>query len=163
MNLALPPTMVEFTNFHFFCGLGAAATVIRVPYWSYISPLLGLKVLYRELREPRHRLKKTGINANGEVATAKNKQRMGPLTFEARLMALDRILAIQAEINFRAVRLGRPMVDILNVEEEARIRELIDLKTWPNGWEGDEPTADTPMDTVYADGTVQPLLDWGMA
>lgn len=25
MNLSLPPTMVEFTHFHFFCGLGAAA------------------------------------------------------------------------------------------------------------------------------------------
>ncbi|WPE19888.1 phosphoadenosine phosphosulfate reductase family protein [Shinella zoogloeoides] len=133
-------------------------TVLRVPYWSYIAPLLGLKPLYRELREPRHRLKKTGIDANGEIATAKNKQRMGPLTFEARLMALDRVLSIQEQINADALCLGRPAVDILNAEEETRIRELIDLETWPNGWEGDEPTADTPMDTIYADGSIQPLF-----
>ncbi|MBF2715706.1 phosphoadenosine phosphosulfate reductase family protein [Agrobacterium vitis] len=133
-------------------------TVIRVPYWSYIEPLMGLKPIYRELREPRNRLKKTGIDSNGDVATAKNKQRMGPLTFEARLNALDRILSIQSQINVEALRLGRPFVDILNAEEEARIRELIALKTWPNGWDGDEPIADTPMDTVFADGSVQPLF-----
>ncbi len=133
-------------------------TVLRVPYWSYISPLLGLKPLYRELREPRHRLKKTGIDDNGDIATAKNKQRMGPLTFEARLMALDRILSIQSEINVSAARLGRPEVDLINAQEEARIRELIALGTWPNGWAGDEPTADTPMDAVFADDSVQPLL-----
>ncbi|MCM2399821.1 phosphoadenosine phosphosulfate reductase family protein [Rhizobium sp. S153] len=133
-------------------------TVLRVPYWSYIAPLLGLKPLYRELREPRNRLKKTGIDENGDVATAKNKQRMGPLTFEARLMALDRVLSIQSEINLEAMRLGRPTVDLLNAEEEARIRELIALGTWPNGWDGDEPTADTPMDAVFSDGSVQPLL-----
>ncbi|CAD7023259.1 phosphoadenosine phosphosulfate reductase [Pseudorhizobium endolithicum] len=133
-------------------------TVLRVPYWSYISPLLGLKPLYRELREPRHRLKKTGIDDNGDIATAKNKQRMGPLTFEARLMALDRILSIQSEINLEAERLSRPKVDLINAQEEARIRELIALRTWPNGWGGDEPTADTPMDAVFSDGSVQPLL-----
>lgn len=133
-------------------------TVLRVPYWSYIAPLLGLKPLYRELREPRNRLKKTGIDENGDIATAKNKQRMGPLTFEARMMALDRVLSIQSGINLEATRLGRPTVDILNAEEEARIRELIALGTWPNGWDGDEPTADTPMDAVFSDGSVQPLL-----
>src|SRR5690606_9875681 len=41
---------------------------------------------------------------------------------------------------------------------DARIRELISLGTWPNGWAGDEPTADTPMDAVFADGSIQPLL-----
>ncbi|MCZ3377451.1 phosphoadenosine phosphosulfate reductase family protein [Rhizobium sp. AG207R] len=133
-------------------------TVVRVPFWSYISPLFGLKPLYRELREPRNRLKKTGIDENGDIATAKNKQRMGPLTFEARLMALGRIMSIQSEINLDADRLGRPHVDLINAEEEARIRELISLGTWPNGWDGDEPTADTPMDAVFADGSVQPLL-----
>lgn len=73
-------------------------------------------------------------------------------------MALDRVLAIQNEININALRLGRPAIDILNSEEEARIRELIAAGTWPDKWDGDEPTADTPMDTVFADGTVQPLF-----
>jgi len=30
--------------------------------------------------------------------------------------------------------------------------------TWPQGWDGDEPAADMPMDSVFADGSVQPLL-----
>ncbi len=34
----------------------------------------------------------------------------------------------------------------------------IALKTWPDGWDGDEPLADTVMDTVYQNGSVQPLL-----
>lgn len=83
---------------------------------------------------------------------------MGPLTVEARLMGLERVLAIQAAVNGAADRLGRPRLDILNAEEEARIRELVALGTWPQGWDGDEPTADMPLDLVFADGTVQPLL-----
>lgn len=136
----------------------ALERVIRRPGWQYLAPLAGLKPIYRELRKPRWRLKKTGINEDGSIALAKNKQRMGPLTFEARLMALDQILAIQAQVNEGARRLGRPEIDILNVEEENRIRELISAGTWPNGWAGDEPTADTLMDMVYGDGSVLPLL-----
>ncbi len=83
---------------------------------------------------------------------------MGPLTFAARLWALAEILDVQAEVNASAAARGRPGLDLLNDEEEARIRELITLETWPDGWEGTEPTADTPLDAVFADGTVQPLL-----
>jgi DNA sulfur modification protein DndC len=53
---------------------------------------------------------------------------------------------------------GRPEIDLINAEEEARIRELIDLETWPDGWAGDEPIATTIMDTIYANGAVQPRL-----
>lgn len=149
------------------------STVLRNPYWSYIAPLRGLKPIYRELREDdSKRLKKTGfekpkdgmIGHNGGpdiepvLAKGKNKQRKGPLTFEARLDALERILAIQAECNAAAAELGRPAIDILDAEEEARIREMIAAGTWPNGWDGDEPTADTPMDMIFGDGSVQPLL-----
>jgi DNA sulfur modification protein DndC len=126
--------------------------------WNHLRPLLGIKGIYRELRLPHRRLKKTGLTGQGDVATGKNKQRMGPLTFEARLWALDAILAIQAECNASAVQLGRPGVDLLNLDEEHRIRALIANGTWPNGWEGDEPTGDTPLDAVFRDGTVQPLL-----
>jgi DNA sulfur modification protein DndC len=78
---------------------------------------------------------------------------MGPLTFEARLMGLDRILGIQARSQRRGARAG-PAGDqsLINAEEEARIRELIALETWPHGWDGDEPTADTVMETVYQNG-----------
>jgi DNA sulfur modification protein DndC len=136
----------------------ALERIIRRPGWGYLAPLSGLKPLYRELRKPRWRLKKTGLNDDGTVATAKNKQRMGPLTFEGRLMGLDTVLGIQGAINAAAEAQGRPLVDILNAEEEARIRELVALGTWPDGWNGGEPTADTPMDTIYPDGMVMPLL-----
>lgn len=136
----------------------ALNTIIAMPAWSYLAPLKGLKPLYRELRLPKHRLKKTGLEFRKDGTPASNPQRMGPLTFEARLMGLDRVLSIQAEINEAARAFCRPEIDLLNAEEEARIRELIAAQTWPHGWEGDEPTADTPMGSVFRDGSVQPLL-----
>ena len=136
----------------------ALDTVLGNPYWAHLEPLKALKPLYRELREPHNRLKKAGLERLKDGSIAKNPQRMGPLTFEARLGALQRVLDIQAACNAAARAASRPEIDILNAEEEARIRELIAAKTWPEGWEGDEPTADTPMDTVYQNGAVQPLL-----
>lgn len=136
----------------------ALDTILSSPAWSYLRPLKGIKQLWRELREPQHRLRKAGFEYLKNGSAAANPQRMGPLTFEARLMGLERILGIQSEINEAADRLGRPRVDLINAEEEARIRELIAARTWPQGWDGDEPTADTPMDQINADGSVQPLL-----
>ncbi|TIO62956.1 MAG: phosphoadenosine phosphosulfate reductase [Mesorhizobium sp.] len=136
----------------------ALDTIVAAPAWAYLAPMKGLKPLYRELRLPKHRLKKTGLEFRKDGTAAANPQRMGPLTFEARLMGLDRVLSIQGQINEAARAIGRPQIDLLNAEEEARIRELIAAKTWPQGWEGDEPTADTPMDMVFGDGSVQPLL-----
>ncbi len=129
-----------------------------MPAWAHLAPLAGVKPIYRELRKPARRLRKAGAETLKDGSMASNPQRMGPLTFEARLWALDALLAIQADCNTAAARLGRPGVDFLNPEEEARIRELIAAETWPDGWDGDEPTGDTPLDAVYADGTVQPLL-----
>lgn len=136
----------------------ALDSILRLPHWAYLQPLKGIRPLWRELREPQHRLKKAGAELLKSGEIAKNPQRMGPLTFEARLMGLDRILGIQASINAAARAQGRPEIDLLNAEEEARIRELIALETWPQGWDGDEPTADTVMETVYQNGAVQPLL-----
>lgn len=136
----------------------ALDTILLNPSWAYLAPLKGIKQLWRELREPHNRLRKAGYEYLKDGSTAANPQRMGPITFEARLMGLERILTIQKEINDAADRLGRPRVDLINAEEEARIRELIAAETWPQGWDGDEPTADTPMDQINADGSVQPLL-----
>lgn len=132
--------------------------VLRLPQWTYLRPLKGIRPLWRELREPQHRLKKAGVERLKDGSIAKNPQRMGPLTFEARLMGLNRILAIQDEINVAARAQGRPAVCLINEDEEARIRELIALETWPDGWDGDEPTANTVMEVVYQNGAVQPLL-----
>ncbi|EME71422.1 phosphoadenosine phosphosulfate reductase [Paramagnetospirillum caucaseum] len=136
----------------------ALDTILRNPAWAYLSPLKGLKPLYRELRLARNRLRQPGGERRQDGTLAKNQQRMGPLTFEARLMGLERVLSIQAEVNTAAVRLGRPRLDLLDAEEEARIRDLIAGKTWPDGWAGDEPTADTPLPAYFSDGTIQQLL-----
>lgn len=139
----------------------ALDTIIAMDEWAYLAPLKGLKPLYRELRLPKNRLRKPGVERLKDGSIAANPQRMGPITFEARLMGLDRVLAIQAEINEAARHSNRQAIDLLSREEEARIRELIVAETWPQGWDGDEPTADTPMDAVFPDGTVQPLLFGG--
>jgi len=136
----------------------ALDTVIQNPHWAYLAPMKGIKPLWRELRLPQNRLRKSGIERLKDGSIGKNPQRMGPITFEARLMALDRLLAIQAEINVSARKLGRPTVDIINADEESRIRELIALKTWPQKWDGSEPRADIPMEIIYQNGAVQPLL-----
>jgi len=136
----------------------ALNTILLNSQWTYLAPLKGLKTLWRELREPQHRLRKAGLEILKDGSFAKNPQRMGPLTFEARLMGLERVIGIQAQCNAVARATGRPEVDLINAEEEARIRELITLETWPQGWDGDEPHADVIMDTVYANGAVQPRL-----
>ena len=136
----------------------ALENILAQPDWAYLSPLRELKPLYRVLRKPAHRLKKRGIERLKDGSVAANPQRMGPLTFEARLMALDTVFDIQSRCNDGAASLGRPQIDILNGDEEARIRHLIAAETWPHGWDGTEPIATTPLDSVFADGTVQPLL-----
>jgi DNA sulfur modification protein DndC len=136
----------------------ALNTILLNPQWSYLEPMKGIKELWRELRLPQHRLRKAGIERLKDGSIGKNPQRMGPLTFDARLMGLERLLVIQAEVNAAATALRRPLVDIINTEEGARIRELIALETWPRGWDGDEPLATTVMDVVYQNGAVQPQL-----
>lgn len=136
----------------------ALDNILLNPQWAYLAPLKRIKPLWRELRKPEHRLRKAGLEILKSGKTAANPQRMGPLTLEARLMGLELILGVQAEINAAAHALRRPEVDLINAEEEARIRELIALETWPDGWDGDEPIATTIMDTVYANGAVQPRL-----
>lgn len=138
----------------------ALDSLLSMERWAYLHPLKQLRPLWRELREPQHRLKKAGLERLKDGSIAKNPQRMGPLTFEAKLMALDRVLGIQRDCNAAAAFQRRPVVDLINAEEEARIRELIAAETWPEGWDGDEPRADTEMAIVYQNGAVQPLL-WG--
>jgi DNA sulfur modification protein DndC len=136
----------------------ALEAIIAMPAWAYLAPLKQLRAIYREMREPQHRLRKAGLEPLKSGGFSKNPQRLGPLTLEARLHFLERIVAIFREVNAAAIALGRPTVDMLDAEEESRIRELIAASTWPDRWDGDEPTGDVPLDTVYADGSIQPLL-----
>lgn len=137
---------------------GALASVLKLEVWSHLAPLLGLKLLYGELKQPANRKRQPGFQRRKDGQLQTNQQRMGPLTFEARLMGLDRVLGIQRQVNEMAADLGRPGIILIDEEEEARIRELIALKTWPNGWTGAEPNADQWLDAVHEDGTVQPIL-----
>jgi DNA sulfur modification protein DndC len=134
-------------------------SVITIPDWAYLSPLLKLRSLYEQLRSNKSfRKRHPGGETNKDGRLVKNQQRLGPLTMAARQWGLDQVLSIQSEVNVAAKRLGRPLIDILNEEEVKRIYELIEANTWPDKWTGEEPTADTILDKKYADGSILPDL-----
>lgn len=135
----------------------ALDAVIKIPSWTYLKPLLRLKTIYREMRKPQYRLRKDG-EKNKAGNLSKNQQRLGPLTLEARKNFLEQILVIQNEVNSDAIAFGYPLIDILNQEEEQRIRQLIALNTWPDGWDGTEVTGDVILDKRYSDGSILPDL-----
>jgi DNA sulfur modification protein DndC len=126
----------------------ALEEIIRRPQWAQYSPLMELRPLYADLKRPERRIRKDGSETRKDGSLVANPCRMGPLTFEARLWGLDQVKDIQA----------RAGVDLINVEEEARIRELIAAKTWPRGWDGTEPLASLPFNNVNPDGSVQPIM-----
>lgn len=136
----------------------ALETLLKLPQWQYLAPLQRLRLLYQELTQPQHRLRKNGTDRLRDGRLAANPMRLGPLTLEARLYGLSRVLAIQEEVN-RAGRLqGQPLIDLINAEEEARIRSLIAANTWPERWTGREVRGDMLIPQVLADGVLQPLL-----
>jgi DNA sulfur modification protein DndC len=126
----------------------ALERVLKIEKWKHLAPLAELRPLYAWCKLPANRIRKDGTETRKDGSLVANPCRMGPLTFEARLEGLRRVLDIQA----------RAGVDLINAEEEARIRELVAAKTWPRGWDGTEPLASLPFDNVNPDGSVQPLL-----
>lgn len=134
----------------------ALDTIIKMVQYHYLLPLKRLKPLYRKLRLGSQRLRKTGKEKG-----ARNRQRLGPLTMDARKMAFDEIMSIQNEINAKAILENKPTVVLLNEEEQAFIQQCWSDNIWPQGWDGDEPTGDTWMDQIFLDGTVQPLIRFG--
>ena len=136
----------------------ALDAVIRLPHWAYLAGLKEIRAVYREMREPRHRLRKPGGEARKDGTLSKNQNRLGPITLESRSAFLARVLEIQAGVNDLARKQGRPLVDHLDAEEAARIRNLIAAKTWPDGWRGDEPTGDQSYTQWFVDGSKQETL-----
>ena len=131
--------------------------VISLPEWSYLSPLKELNPLYRELRKFRHRKQKDAErNVDGRLSSSPNRK--GPLTLAARAWALGVVLGIQARINASADALGRPQIDLINAEEEARIVELIALRTYPRRWSDADPDATLLIRQTVAEGIVQEVL-----
>lgn len=132
----------------------ALQTVCKMHQWAYLTPLLELKQLYREMKKPEYRIRKPGGDTRMDGTLEKNQQRMGPLTIQARSLFLSKILDIQNRVNQSAETLGRPEIDILNDQEHSRIIELIEANTWPDGWRGDEPSATDAHHKMFADGSV---------
>lgn len=132
--------------------------ICRRPEWAYLAPLKRLKPLYRELTEHRNRLRKSNDERKADGSQVKNPGRIGPLTMDARRHGMATVLAVQTEVNEEAARLGRPLIDILNAEEVARIEELIAANTWPNRWTGSEILGNVQIPKLYADGTVQSAM-----
>lgn len=127
----------------------ALEEIIRRPQWKQFTPLMELRPLYAELKKQHNRLRKDGTEKRKDGSLVANPCRMGPLTFEARRMGLAKIKDIQA----------RAGVDLINAEEEARIVQLIEAKTWPRGWDGTEPIASKPFNNVNKDGSIQPIME----
>lgn len=139
------------------CPLASKDTALdyclTLPQWSHLSPLKELRPLYRKLREPGMRLRKLAGECRKDGSLVDNQCRMGPLTLQAREWALGQVLDIQARCNADA---SRPRVDMLNAQEQERIRELIEAKTFPQRWTGDEP--------LGSESFLEPglsLFDWG--
>ena len=136
----------------------ALDAVIKQQDWAYLAPLQGLRPIYERMRLFSNRLQKDGTETKKDGTLVANPGRKGPLTLEARLRFLEEILAIQKEVNAGALKLSRPTLCLINPQEEARIRELIELKTFPNRWSGDELRGDIMMPEVYPNGDKQLLL-----
>ena len=77
---------------------------------------------------------------------------------EARRTGLAQVLAIQNEINQAARKLQRPLIDLVNEEEHARILDLMAADTWPERWTGREVRGDVLLPQVLAEGITQLLL-----
>jgi DNA sulfur modification protein DndC len=133
----------------------ALETILKLERWEYLRPLTELRGVYAELKKPNMRLRKWDERkADGTMVS--NPGRMGPLTMDARRWGLSAILDIQARCNGAAN--GRPIIDLINIEEKARILELIAANTWPQRWTGEEMRADTPTDDIRRDGSIQKVM-----
>lgn len=138
----------------------ALDAVLRLPRWRYLEPLKRLRPLYRKLKEPQFRLRKTDERKkDGSLASKQN--RLGPLTMEARRFGLEAVLQIQSEVNEAARAQSRPWLSLINEEEQARIEELMAADTWPQGWGGDEIRGDELYELTSEAGSKQPVLPYG--
>ena len=116
--------------------------ILSLSQWSYLAPLQRLRPLYAELLRSQYRLRKDGSQRRKDGSLTKKHHPIGPLIMEARRYGLAQVKAIQDEINYDAIRLERPTISLISLEEENRILELIEANTWPEGWSGEEPRGD---------------------
>lgn len=132
----------------------ALLEVIKNPEWAYIAPLLGLRIIYRQMREPQYRLRMATGETRQDGTLSANQNRMGPLTIEARRYFAGEILKIQALVNQHRPA-HHPAFEVLNAEECAFIDDCWSRGLYPNRWSGNEPIATTPFLETFADGSQQ--------
>jgi DNA sulfur modification protein DndC len=125
----------------------ALENIVKTDEWAHLTPLLEIKPLFKELKKPQWRLRKASPELKKDGSFGKNGQRLGPLTMAGREYGLERILDIQR----------RARVDLINAEEEARIRDMWILGIYPQGWEGGEGApnhviGDVPLDSIAVVG-----------
>lgn len=132
--------------------------ILKLPEWQYLAPLTRLRPLYDKLKNPAGRLRKTMPEYNADGHLVSNPHRLGPMLMETRLWGLSQVLEIQRDVNDQAILQGRPTIELINGDEEARIHELISLNTWPDKWTGDEETGAAQYDVILGTDCVQPLL-----
>jgi DNA sulfur modification protein DndC len=133
--------------------------VISLPEWAYLKPLKRLRPIYIELRSFKYRKQKNGEhNTNGQLSS--NPCRKGPLTLSARKWALNEVLTIQNEINHQAdiTGTGHPYIDLINQEEEERIKELIASRAYPQRWSDEDPDATELIPQTFSNGDIQEIL-----
>ena len=116
----------------------ALERLLRQDEWQHLRPLMELRPLYEELTKPRWRKRKLEPEMRQDGQWATNPQRMGPLTMRGRAYGLDCVLDIQQ----------RAGVVLIDQYEEARIRHLWRVDTWPNKWTSDDIDADVPIDAM---------------
>lgn len=124
--------------------------LLAIDDWKYLEPITGLRPLYAELAKASMRLRKDGTQRLKDGGMPRNPNRLGPLTMDARRYGLARVLEIQEQVNKKARQQGRPEINLINEEEQARIQELIEIGTWPLGWDGDEPRGDVIIPHVVS-------------
>lgn len=126
------------------CNLASRDTalerLLRHPDWGHLSPLLELRPLYAELKQPKWRKRKAMPERVQSGAYSKNGQRMGPLTMDGRAYGLERVLGIQR----------RAGVDLINADEERRIYEMWSQNLWPRKWSEFDIQADQPISRIFA-------------
>lgn len=142
------------------CNLASKDTALEVivdnPKWKYLEPLKRLRPLYQEMMRPKYRHRKSGLQLCKDGALQVNQGRLGPYTLEARRSALAIVRNIQSSCNERAN--GMPFVDLINRDEHMRILELIQMKTFPDGWIGNEPHGDLLLPEYQGDGSIQTVM-----
>jgi DNA sulfur modification protein DndC len=102
------------------------------------------------MMKPKYRVRKQGERKK-DGSLSSSPMRMGPYTMEARFYGLSQVLSIQEEVNAAALMQNRPLIDLINEEEHARILQLQSENTWPNRWTGEEVRADVMVGQVITD------------